>query len=318
MHSHRFLLFFTLIAALLLTSAFAFARERKSDNKDNAASVPVTVTVTVLGTHDKPASPIPQQDVIVHSGNKVLKVTGWVHAQGPQGPLQLALLIDEDIRTTLIGEQLNDIANFIQNKAPSAEVGVYYAEYGSAYVAAPFTTDHQKAAQALHLTLGLHAGESPSIYLSLSDLAKHWPMKPGARREVVVFGSGNDPLNPGVVDPYADASIEDVLKAGLTVEAIPIAGTRYSLSFRGDISAGKLIELSEQTGGETIGGDLGAPVSLAPYLNQLDDILHNQYLLTFLIQPSDKKKGELRDIKVTTEEREVKVVAPKQVLVPGR
>ncbi len=188
MDSHRFLLFFTLIATLLMTSAFAFARERKSDNKDNAASVPVTVTVTVLGTNNKPASPIGQQDIIVHSGNKVLEVTGWEHAQGPQGPLQLALLIDENIRTTLIAEQLNDMANFIQHKAPSTEVGVYYAENGSAYVAAPFTTDHQKAAQVLHLTLGLHAGESPSIYLSLSDLAKHWPMKPGARREVVVLG----------------------------------------------------------------------------------------------------------------------------------
>jgi hypothetical protein len=318
MHSHRFLLFFTLVAALLTTSAFAFGREGKSDNKDNAAPVPVTVTVTVLGTRNKPASPIGQQDIIVHSGNKVLKVTGWEPAQGPQGQLQLALLIDENIRTGLIGEQLKDMAAFIEDKAPSTEVGVYYAAYGSAYAAAPFTTDHDKAAQALHLTPGLHAGESPSIYLSLSDLAKHWPMKLGARREVVVFGSGNDPLNPGIQDPYADASIEDVLKAGLTVHAIPIAGTRYSLSFRGNISAGKLIELSEQTGGETIGGDLGAPVSLAPYLNQLDENLHNQYLLTFLIQPSDKKKGELRDIEVKAEEHEFKVVAPKKVLVPGR
>ena len=60
-------------------------------------------------------------------------------------------------------------------------------------------------------------------------------MKPRARREVVVFGSGNDPLNPGIdEDPYADASIEDVLKAGLTVDAIPIAGTRYSFSFPGN------------------------------------------------------------------------------------
>ena len=85
----------------------------------------------------------------MHSGNKVLKVTGWEHAQGPQGPLQLALLIDENIRTTLIAEQLNDIANFIQNKAPSTEVSVYYAENGSAYAAAPFTTDHQRRRQAL-------------------------------------------------------------------------------------------------------------------------------------------------------------------------
>jgi hypothetical protein len=311
MHSRRISILTVLCLAIIFSSS-----ARAKAKGDNSATVPITATVTVLGTNGKPAPPVPQQDVTVHSGNKVLKVTGWEHAQGPQGPLQLALLIDENIRTTLVGEQLNDIANFIQNQAPSTEVGVFYAQHGSAYPAAPFTTDHGKAAQALHLTLG-RSGESPSIYLSLSDLAKRWPMTPGARREAVVFGSGNDPLNPGVADPYADASIEDVLKAGLTIHAIPIAGTRYSDSFRGNISTGKLIELSDATGGETIGGDLGAPVSLTPYLNQLDEILHNQYLLTFLIQPSGKKKGELRDIEVKVEERELKVVAPKRVLVPG-
>lgn len=313
MHLRRLCSILTAFGLAILLSASAFAKEKD----DNSATVPISVTVTVLGTNGKPAPPIPQQDVTVHSGSKVLKVTGWDHAQGPQGPLQLALLIDENIRTTLVGEQLSDIANFIQNQAPSTEVGLYYAEHGSAYAVAPFTTDHAKAAQALHLTLG-RSGESPSIYLSLSDLAKRWSMTPGARREVVVFGSGNDPLNPGIEDPYADASVDNVLKAGLTVHAIPIAGTRYSLSFRGNISAGKLIELSDETGGQTIGGDLGAPVSLTPYLNQLDEILHNQYVLTFLIQSTDKKKGELRDIEVKIEERELKVVAPKRVLVPGR
>jgi hypothetical protein len=314
MHLRRFSLIFTAFSLAITLSLPAFATEKD----DSSATVPVTVTVTVLGTNNRPAPEIPQEDVTVHTGKGVPKVTGWERAHAQQGPLQLALLIDENVRTVLIAEQLNDIANFIQSQAPSTEVGLYYAEHGSAYAAAPFTTDHQKAAQALHLTLGLRNGESPSIYLSLSDLAKHWPMSPGARREVVVFGSGNDPLNPGVVDPYADESIDDVVKAGLTVHAIPIAGTRYSFSFRGDISAGKLIQLSDETGGQTIGGELGAPVSLAPYLDQLNQILRNQYLLTFAAKAPDKKNGEVRDIQVRLEERDVRVWAPKRVLIPGR
>jgi len=310
----RFFLILTVFFFAITLSAPAIAAKKDG----NSATVPVTVTVTVLGTDNKPAPDIPQEDVTVHEGKGLDKVTGWERAHAPQGPLQLALLIDEDVRTGLIAEQLSDIANFIQSQAPSTEVGVYYAEYGSAYAAAAFTTDHQKAAQALHLTLGLRNGESPSIYLSLSDLAKHWPVTPGARREVIVFGSGNDPLNPGVVDPYADESIDDVVRAGLTVHAIPIAGTRYTFSFRGEISAGKLIELSDETGGRTIGGELGAPVSLAPYLDQLNQILGNQYLLTFAAKAPDKKNGELRYIQVRLEEHDVKVWAPKRVLIRGR
>jgi hypothetical protein len=314
MRSPRFSVILAIIFLVSALSAPAFAAAKDGDS----ATVPVTVTVTVLGTNNQPAPEIPQEDVVVREGKTLAKVTGWERAQPPQGPLQLAVLIDENIRTVLIGQQLDYIANFIEGQAPSTQVALYYAEHGSAYPATPFTTDHQKVAQALHLTLGLRNGESPSIYLSLSDLAKHWPASPGTRREVVVFGSGNDPLNPGVVDPYADESVEDVVRAGLTVHAIPIAGTRYSLSFRGVISSGKLIELSDDTGGQTIGGELGAPVSLAPYLNQMNQILSNQYLLTFEAKAPDKKNGEVRDLNVRLEEHNVKVWAPKRVLIPGR
>jgi hypothetical protein len=314
MHLRRFFLVLTAFSLAIIFSTPALAAARDG----NSATVPVTITVTVLGTNNQPAPEIPQEDVTVHMGKDVPRVIRWEHAGAQEGPLQLALLIDDNIRTTLIGQQFNYIADFIRSQEPSTEVGLYYAEHGSAYAAVPFTTDHQKVAKALHLTMGLRNGESPSIYLSLSDLAKHWPATPGARREVVVFGSGNDPLNPGIVDPYADAAMDDVVKTGLTVHVIPISGTRYSMSFRGNISAGKLIELSDETGGREIGGDLGAPVSLAPFLNQLNQILNSQYLLTFAAKASDKKNGEIRAVQVRLEEHDVKVWAPKRVLIPGR
>ena len=195
MHLSRFSLILTvfflaiIVGGLGVLSVPAFAAAKDG----NSATVPVTITVTVLGTNGRPAPEIPQEDVTVHMGRDLPRVIAWEHARGQEGPLQLAMLIDDNIRTGLIGEQLDSIANFIRSQARSTEVGLYYAEHGSAYAAAPFTTDHQKVAKALHLTLGLRNGESPSIYLSLSDLAKHWPATPGARREVVVFGSGNDP-----------------------------------------------------------------------------------------------------------------------------
>src|ERR1700722_6239227 len=76
-----------------------------------ADQVRVSVTVTVLGDKDSPAPAIPQEDVVVHSGNKVLRITGWQPAQAnpPAGQLQLAILIDENLRTTLIGQQLTEL-----------------------------------------------------------------------------------------------------------------------------------------------------------------------------------------------------------------
>jgi hypothetical protein len=282
-----------------------------------AGQVPISITVTVLGDKNSPAPAIPQNDVVARSGSKALTITGWQPAQAdtPAGQLQLAILIDENLRASLIGQQLGELRDFISLQARGTLVGVFYAQHGSAYAAAPFTTDHARAAQALGLTLG-RAGGSPSIYLSLEDLAKHWPAQPGARREVLMLAGGNDPLNPGYADPYLDSAIEWVQKAGLNVHAITLSGFRASVSFRGDISQGKMIQVAENSGGQSFGDEVSAPVSLAPYFNELNRALENQYVLTVLIDRSKNKKGELRPIEIRTEEH-VKIVAPHQVFVPG-
>jgi hypothetical protein len=47
-------------------------------------------------------------------------------------------------------------------------------------------------------------------------------------------------------------------------------------------------------------------------------VLHNQYLLTFAIAPSEKSKGELKPIDIRTEQHNVDLKYPKQILVPGQ
>jgi hypothetical protein len=53
-------------------------------------------------------------------------------------------------------------------------------------------------------------------------------------------------------------------------------------------------------------------------LKQLDAMLRNQYLLTFTTAPSAQAKGQLRSIEIRTEQRNVKLFYPREVLVPGR
>jgi hypothetical protein len=301
-----------ILAILILISSAAFA------DTTNTTKVPVTITVTALGPNYTPAPPISKEDISVYSGSTRLNVTRWERAHNSvSGNLQLAILIDGDLPTALLGQQLNDLASFIRALPPNTSVGVFYARNGSAYAAAPFGTDHEKAARSLHLTTGRN-GDSPSIYLSLADLASHWPTTPSvARREVLLLSSGNDALNPGIQDPYFDSTVTKVQKVGIDVHTIYIAPTRYGLSFRGDISEGKLVQVTDESGGQALFNGISAPVSIQPFLTELTRTLGNQYLLTFTIDRSDKKSGELRPIKVLTEQHNVKISAPRAVLVPG-
>lgn len=278
--------------------------------------VPITVVVTALGPNFIPAPEIPKEDVTAFSGSNRLNVTRWVRAQGSDANLQLAILIDNDLGTAMAGRNEQDLQGFINAQPSTTSVGVFYAQNGAATPMAPFTTDHAQASNAIRLTLG-RQGDSPSIYLSLTDLAQHWQSTSTARREALVLASGFDPLDPGVEDPYADAAVNAAEKAGIDVHIILIPRARYADTFRDNISEGKLMQASTATGGQDLFDGAFVPVSLSPFLKNLNAALNNQYLLTFEIGRSNKKGGELRPLRVRTEESSVKLYAPQQVLVPG-
>jgi hypothetical protein len=55
-------------------------------------------------------------------------------------------------------------------------------------------------------------------------------------------------------------------------------------------------------------------VSFAPYLDQLQKILNNQYLLSFSAQPG--KKAQLQNVSINTEVAGVDLSSADAVLVP--
>jgi hypothetical protein len=300
---------FVLFSALgLLACSAAFAQTSPSQTS-------ITVTVTALGPNNSPAPDISQGDVSAYSGSTRLDVARWVRAQGSDANLQLAILIDNDLGTSIVGQQMQDLASFINALPPSTSVGIFYAENGAATPAAQFTSDHASAANSLRLTLG-RSGGSPSIYLSLTDLVEHWATATNTRREALVIASGFDPLNPGVDDPYADQSVEEAEKSGVDVHTLLLPNPRYQSTFRSNLSEGKLIEATTGTGGQTLFEGAFVPLSLEPYLNRLNVALANQYLLTFAIDRTNKKGGELRPLRVQVEEHGVKLYSPQQILVP--
>lgn len=305
--------------ALVVAALALFAITALTYAQSGASSVSVTTTVTALGPDYSPPPSITKEDVSVYSRKNKLNVTGWEPAKGSHGGLQLAILIDDAVAPSAIGLQFQDLKNFIDEQPGDTEVGIFYAQFGTVTTAAKFSTDHEAVAKKLRLPLGRHAGASPSIYLSLSDLAKKWPQSSSApRREVLMLTSGMDRLEPGVQDPYFDAAVKDVQRSGVIVHSIYVGPLRLGLSFFGMIAQGNLGQITTDSGGDGFFQGVSTPVSFKPFLQQLNTILQNQYLVTFEAPASSKAKGELIPISIRTEQRQVRLLYPHQVLVPGK
>lgn len=310
---------FIRLLPIALMSAAALVGTFPANAQDQSApKVPLTTTVTVLGPKFTAPPPITRQDISVFSSKMRIDVINWVPSQGEKALLQLAIVIDNSANQLGVGTQLNDLASFTNQQSRSTAVGIFYATNGTVQTASNFSTNHEAVAKALRLPLGPGAGSSPSIYLSLSDLIKNrWPIS-GARREVLLISSGVDRLDRGPQSPYVAAAIEDAQKAGVVVHAIYTDGVRFGETLRGQFAQDNLVQLADQSGGFSFFQGVSTPVSFAPYLNQLDMVLHNQFLLTVSMPRSNKQKGELRPIEVRVEQHNVELKYPKLVLVPGQ
>jgi hypothetical protein len=281
----------------------------------NGTSVHMLVTVEAVHGSDVPD--IQREDVMVHEGHDRDQVIDWVSAQGDHAALELVVLLDDSSNSSL-GSQLEDLRKSISAQPASTKIGVAYMDNGSARFEQSLTSDHALAAKALRLPRG-EPGVNGSPYFSLSDLVKHWP-ESTARREVLMVSDGIDRYYDGndLGDPYLASAIEDAQRAGIVVFAIYTPGAGHSghsfyRTYTGQIYLSKV---TDETGGESYSiGFNGAPVSFAPYLDDLARRLTHQYLLTFAAKPP--KKSGLQRVKITTEVRNAELVSADAVYVPA-
>jgi len=285
----------------------------------SAGGIPVHILVTVEPKHGSTVPVITRDDVMVHQGKDRDQVTDWTPAQGDRAALELFILIDDDANTSL-GSQLEDIRQFINAQPSTTKIGVAYMQNGIARVAQGPTSDHAQAAKALRLPMGA-GGANASPYFSLSDLVKKWPT--GAeRREVLMVSDGIDRYygEGDLEDPYLQAALDDAGKAGIVVSAIYTPGVghyghSYWQNYWGQIY---LSQLADKTGGEAYYiGFTGAPVTFAPYLDDVARRLEHQYFLGFLAKP--EKKSGWQQIRLSTEIPNVDLVSAGRVYVsPGQ
>jgi hypothetical protein len=305
-----------LVAMLMITIAPLTAQETAATNL-----VPVTMTVTVNVDKDKRTPEITQQDVFVKQGKERLKVTAWVPAQGDHAGLDLFIVID-DASDTSLGSQLNDLRTFINAQPATTSIGLGYARNATVEIVQNFTTDHAAVAKALRLPIG-SVGAYGSPYLSVIDLMKRWPAHPN-RREVILVTDGIDRARRDTggwrglgTNPDVDSANDVAMRTGTIIHTIytPGVGRLHRNYWEANNGQMYISKLSDVTGGESFYLGLQAPVSFSPYLEQLQKIFGNQYLLTFLAKPG--KKAGLQYVKISTEVAGVEFAAADAVWVPA-
>lgn len=277
--------------------------------------VHVVVTVKRL----KPAAPatLAREDILVYQNKERRPVVNWVPARTQQARLDMAVLVDDSLDTSL-GNQLSDLAAFIRSLPPASMVAVAYADKGNAVFTQHFTTDQALAAKALRLPMG-RTEAGGSIYQSVADLLKHFPQD-GNRHEVLLISDGID-LFWGVVESEPDLNsdlqraIDAAQRGGVpvyTIFATDASQLSSNLSLL-DNGQGCLTRLAHETGGAAYFQGLQTPIAFIPYLHMLEKILGEQSLLTFRAKLG--RRSGYEPLRVTTEQPEVKLIAPTHVYV---
>ena len=301
--------------ALLAVAALAGGLSSARAQDAPSTGVLVHVVVTVEPRHGSNVPVINREDVMVYQGHDRAKVTDWIALQGEHAGLQLFILID-DTASTSLGSQLEDIRQFIHAQPSTTAIGVAYMRNGTAEILQNPTNDHTQAAKALRLPLG-DPGASTSPYFSLVDLIKRWPEVP-VRREILMLSDGIDRFgDSGPSNPYVDSAIEEAQRAGIMIYSIYTPGVgHFGHSFwRMNWGQNYLSQISDEAGGESYYLGFGAPVSFAPYLDDLSHRLTRQYLLTFLTKP--ERKAGFQQVKLRTEVPNAELVAADRVYVPA-
>jgi hypothetical protein len=309
----------------------------KAQEKAALSTAQVHVVITDLALRSDSTAPrLKTEEVKVKQGKAFLQVTQLIPAQGDNAALQLMILVDDTLEPSAVGNNLNDVKEFLKAQPPSTVVAVGYMSNATVNIAQNFTADHEQAIKAIRLPRGgVSTMDSP--YLSLISVVKGWPQQ-NVRREVLMVSDGIDRLRgekPTAVQRGPGFGIEPVYHTMPTISqdatSASEASQRYNVivnsiyslgvgragrsSWDLQLGLGGLTKIAEETGGECYSLGTSPLVSFKPYLDRLQKALDNQYYLVFLATP--KKKAGFQRVNIQTEVDNAEILAPDNVWVPA-
>jgi hypothetical protein len=271
--------------------------------------------LTVLPSHPE------AQDASLSAGQLSVKldgkpatITSLTQLTAANSPLELILLIDGSVRTSLYG-QAGDIIGFAKEIPSNTTMTIAYMENGHATLQGPLSSDPATVERGLHMTGG-SPGSNASPYFCLSDLARHWPSKDtGARRAVVMITDGVDEYDRrlDVDDPYVNSAINDTLHAGIVVFTMYWHDQGRASSSQSEADSGQnlLQQVAQATGGNLYWQGNANPVSLKPYFDDLRRRLRSEYEIDLSV--TFKGKPFIASLKLKANTPNAKVTAPQSV-----
>jgi len=319
-----------MLCVLALGSRLVNAQEKTAPN---TAQVHVVITDLALRS-DNELPRLRSEEVKVKKGKTYLQVTQLIPAQGDNAALQLMILIDDTLNTQAVGNNLNDVRDFIKAQPSSTVIGIAYMSNAGVNVVQNFTPDHELAAKAVRLPRGAFS-TADSPYLSLISLVKSWPPQ-NVRRVVLMVTDGVDrlrgerptqsQLGPSFGPVYhsmpsisvdANSASEVSQRYNVLVNSLysPGVGRAGRSSWDLQLGLSGLSKIAQETGGECYSLGTSNLVSFKPYLEQFQKALDNQYYLVFLAVP--KKTAGLQRVRIETEVSNSEIAAPDNVWVPA-
>ena len=309
------------------------AQTMHSQDKATPGTVQVHLVITNEATRGDDVPTLEQGDVKVKQGKNFLKVNQLIPAKGDNATLQLFILVDDTLGSD-VGNNLNDIRDFINAQPASTVVAVGYMSNAAVNVVQNFTADHALAAKALRLPRGSFS-TMDSPYLSLISLVKGWPQQ-NVRREVLMVTDGIDRLRgeqpspsrlgPGfgpvyhsmpTMSPDVNSASEISQRYNVIVYSIYAVGIGRAARSSWDLQIGLsgLTKLADETGGDCFSLGTSNLVSFKPHLDRLQKMFDNQYYVVFQAIP--KKKAGLQRVNLTTEVTNAEIAAADNVWVPA-
>jgi len=300
------------VVAAILAAGSAAISAPKTNTTGGSTQMVITVRSALP---DNRSDGLAIGDLTVLRGNSTASVVRLERLSGDLADMQLFILLDDSSRSASLSVHLPALRTFLHSLPSTTQVALGYMRNGTFGVVQAFTADHNKVASSLRLPASI-PGENGSPYFVLSDLAKHWPSKQSTnRRAVLMLTDGVDPYYGAgdMDDPYVNAAIHDALKESVMVYSIYLrgAGLYGRTDWVTNFAQSRLIEVSEETGGHAYSMGFTDPVTITPFLRDLQDRLDNQYRVTI---EALNDKG-VQPVKLRTELRGVKVENPTHVYV---
>jgi VWFA-related protein len=272
--------------------------------KRQAGGYEVTIPVTI-DAHSKQerarAEQLQPEDFVVYEEKQLQPILAV--RRPAESPLIVAVLLQDNL-VAHVNNEIGGLKEFIHGLPDNSRVMIGYIGGMALLASQGFTTDRDRAADSLRITMGSPAATPYSPYYQVADSLKFFDGQPAGRRMLLIVSDGLDLSNgfrqaSPVFSLSLESAIREAQRRGVAVYSFysPAAGLTSRSRLASNYGQSALNRLSDETGGEAFfsGFDF---VTFDPYLKELKESLDRQWLITY---GSTNSGTGFRRIKVTTD-----------------